>query len=145
LNARKRLDRRKITGPYSLSAFNQYGDAVAHLDLRSRRDKAAAMEAFQRTPLDASTLGVLKRFHAFCQRRNVDLYLSHPPLPAYYAERASRLAEVEQQIYQRVSIPVLDKQTDMFFPINQFYDTEYHLLREARDVRTRHLIAALRS
>ena len=103
------------------------------------------MEAFQSTPLDDSTLGVLNRFRAFCQKRNVELYLSHPPLPAYYAERQSRLAEVEQKIYQRVSIPVLDKQPDMFFPIDQFYDTEYHLLRKARDIRTRHLIAALRN
>jgi hypothetical protein len=145
MNARKRLDRKKITGPYSLSAFNEYGDAVAHLDRRSRPDKAPAMEAFQRTPLDDSTLGVLNRFRAFCQKRNVELYLSHPPLPAYYAERQSRLAEVEQKIYQRASIPVLDKQPDMFFPIDQFYDTEYHLLRKARDIRTRHLIVALRN
>jgi hypothetical protein len=103
------------------------------------------MEAFQRMPLDDSTLGVLNRFHAFCQKRSVEVYLSHPPLPAYYAERPSRLTEVEQKIYQRVSIPVLDKQADMFFTIDQFYDTEYHLLREARDIRTRHLIAALRN
>jgi hypothetical protein len=143
-NARRGLDRQPITGAYSRSTFNAYGDAEWHLDRPSKRGRlTVAMEAYQQTPVDTSTVGVLNRFHARCQARGVAVYLSHPPLPARYATAPSRLIEVEQRVHARLTIPALDRPAEMFFPEEAFYDTEYHLLRGARDTRTRRIVDRL--
>jgi hypothetical protein len=142
INAGRELDRRVITGPYGLSTFNDYGDAVWHIDRLPRPQLAIAMERFKRSPFDATALDVVNHFHRHAQDCGATVYLTFPPLPDYYASDR-RVAEVEQRFASRLSVPVLNRPADMFFPVKQFFDTEYHLLRHARDVRTARLISAL--
>lgn len=145
VNARKGLDRQPIRGVYSAAAFEEHGDAVLHLDKHPRGAKIPrTLEEVWRTGrVDRGALGSLERFAAGCRARGVRVFLSHPPLPAYYTEETPAIRAVEEAVYRRTTIPVLDRQADMFFPLEEFFDTEYHLLRAGRAERTRRLVARL--
>lgn len=146
VSADKKLDEQVIRGPYSLSTFNPYGDATWHLDKEPKTDrllKAMDREPFRTAPVDVSGRRVLERFHRRCRERGVRVFLSHPPLPDHYRDD-ERIRRIEEKVYRRVSIPVLDTPGSTMLPIEEFYDTEYHLLRHGREIRTRRLLARLR-
>lgn len=143
-NARRNLHEQVIYGPYSVAAFNEYGDAVDHLESPSRAPRLArAMERFERTPVDVSAVRVLNEFHRFCDEHGAEVYLSHPPLPDYYRASA-RVAEVEAVAHRLLTVPELDRPDEMLFSAEEFWDTEYHLLRRSRDLRTRLIVDRLK-
>ncbi len=145
VSARKDLHRQRIQGVYSAAAFEERGDAVLHLDKRPRGNRIPRTleETWKTGRVDHGALRSLDRFDADCRARGVRVFLSHPPLPAYYTEDTPAVRAIEEAIYGRTTIPVLDRPAEMFFPLEDFFDTEYHLLRAGREERTRRLIVRL--
>jgi hypothetical protein len=145
VNSRRRLDRQRIGGPYGIATFNPWGDAVLHLDLRPRGAKLprTLAQVWRGGRLDSGALAVLDRFDARCARREVRVFLTHPPLPDDLNAGASPIVDVERAIYRRTTISVLDRPEEMFFPLDEFFDTEYHLLRAGRAQRTERLVERL--
>lgn len=145
VSADQELHTREIKGPYGVATFNRYGDAEWHLDREPKTDrllKAMDLEPFRSGRIDARGRRSLERFHEACRRRGALVFASHPPLPDHYAGDP-RIEGIEERVYRRLSLPVLDQPEETMLPVALFYDTEYHLVRGGREVRTRRLLAAL--
>lgn len=123
---------------FSREAFNKYGDVTAHIG------KKTLINVNQRFVLKYSYwsgIDVLNNFYAFAKSKNVKVYFFYPCL-------AESEFKMNQQVINRyandlagnLNIEILNKPTDLVYPVSLFYDTYYHLNGEGRELRTKKLI-----
>jgi hypothetical protein len=90
-------------------------------------------------------LAALELMVASCGRRGVEVFLVCPPNPE--DSLLPVLADVEANHARLKGVEglrVLNEPRDEVYPLEQFYDTRYHLGRRAAQERTRRLIERLR-
>lgn len=134
----------KIEPPYQRSAFNGFGDVVAHHAL----PPAVLKEPDRPLRVTRSDLqgpmARLNEFHARCRARHVDAYLVFPPIPATNWQRsADALREIETACRRSLTLPLLNTVADAAWPREAFFDTTYHLTGAAITQRTADLLDRL--
>jgi hypothetical protein len=112
----------KIEPPYQRSAFNGFGDVVAHRTL-----PPAVLKEPDR-PLRVTRVDLhgpiarLNAFHARCRTRDVDAYLVFPPIPVAIWERsADALREIETACRRGLTMPLLNTVSDAAWPREAFF------------------------
>lgn len=129
--------------PYTRDSFNRFGDVVAHCDLPPKKD-LSNRPLFQEGYSHAGTarsIALLNEFWSDCQRRGVRVFLSFPPVPVKQLEESREtIVRIERQLRDELKIPIIDSPQQMAQPLEDFYDTVYHLTGTGRAKRTRKLV-----
>jgi hypothetical protein len=129
---------------YKRNSFNQYGDLVAHRNqpLRKPRVGLIAPETTSSTVLRA--INRLNRFSEACERKGVKIFYLYPSIPEpYYRQHKEPIDEVAALIRQELKIQTLNTPEEMSLPIEDFFDTGYHVNSSGITKRTRQLIERL--
>jgi hypothetical protein len=90
-------------------------------------------------------------FRDFCQwakDQNIRVIAAPPPLaenPAYAKAPAKEVEARVRKFYEELGVPVLGVQEDWFYPVTEFYDTNYHLTEEAARIHSKRLADRLRT
>ena len=131
----------KTTKPFHRrTGFNAHGDIVAHLDLKSPGLNERAFSFRYREQLVTQAIGRLNAFAANAEARGAKVFFSHPPLPReIFAANREHLDKLEARLKAELKIPRLDRMDEHLYPIEDFFDTWYHLAAPGVEKRTRFL------
>jgi hypothetical protein len=76
----------------------------------------------------------VRRFCQWASTNGVRVLATPPPLaehPAYMTETAKQAEARVRKFYEDLRVPLLGQQADWFYPVTEFFDTNYHLTEEA--------------
>jgi len=138
--------------PYA-DALNDYGDeinnAVANRPTPPPRDLERMadplLQGLPSGPNDGAA--ALKAFFAWAKANHVTVLATFPNIiyhPEYDQANARQAVEAITDFYKSQGIPVLGTARAAMLPADQFFNTYYHLTKEAAEVRTRRLVPELR-
>lgn len=121
--------------------FNRYGDYLEHL---------GRSVGWQVPQVDLSEFAVcpdamaqLKSFRSFADSRGAKVVLIPPPIPSKnHAAELKAYAEL-LRLEKETGIQVSGTPRRYTFPVAEFYDSCYHLMRAGREARTRLVIEDL--
>jgi hypothetical protein len=138
-------------GVYDFRFINEWGDQT-HNEATNRPPNAQVNILKEDSIL---ALGLPKHpagfvsIEAFCkwaQSNNIRVLATFPNLcdkPQYHTAVARQTADRIREFYEGIGVPVLGDYSDSTLPPESFFDTMYHLTREASRVRTEKLLTAL--
>jgi hypothetical protein len=134
--------------PYRRDAFNEYGDLIARTHevswMKNRTDLAGPADVEVTPEKITRAINGLNEFAAECDKRDVRVFYSFPPVPKeLFGRHGEVIQEIADNLRNRSRFPVLDMPEDMAFPIEDFFDGVYHLTGEASRQRTDKLITEL--
>lgn len=134
--------------PYRRDAFNQYGDIDRRLHKTTLRSDSYAIVV----PLDVQFIStkvtrVINRLNEFgeeCRRRGVQVFYSFPPIPPGMLEKLGpEIRAIAAELQRRLQFKLLDTPEEEIFPLEEFYDSVYHLTTDGSEKRTRQLVRKL--
>jgi len=126
---------------YTRSAFNNYGDVVAHIGQRSFYN-AGLVKPFRYEPWKG--IEAINAFYDFARESGVDVYYLFPCYPySNFESNAGALHKITDAVKEGVHVPILNSESDFVYADSLFYDTKYHLTGEGRELRTERLIEIL--
>jgi hypothetical protein len=131
---------------YKRSAFNEFGDAVSHLDKKSAA-KIQLMDMFREKPpvFNSKAVDILNEFNAFAERKKARVYFTYPAVPSgQYVSSISIIMRFDAILRKKLKISIVGAPEDFVLPPEYFFDTIYHLKREGIVIRTKKLISVLR-
>ena len=136
------IDGYKEYPAYSRKAFDEYGDAIAHLDMPSSTVLAGKVVLGYG---EWDGIELLNDFGKFCFKKNIPVYFLYPNFPkTEYKINFQAINSLKKQIDNDLKIPVLNNPEDFVLADSCFYDTIYHLNKNGRKLRTERLIALLK-
>ena len=125
------------------SAFNEYGDNVAHLKLP--QPKLLAPERPMPEKVSEGIVQLYNRFYDEWAPRGVHIYISFSPLLIQNrAKQVAALGRLYKDMVNRVKIPLIGLPTDFMYPAEMFYDNIFHLNGKGRELRTKALIQQMK-
>lgn len=117
-----------------VSNFNKYGDFIGHLDQQGYYKFPFAETKVQYRYW--SEIELMNRFKAEAEEVGVDVYFSYPPIArTMYDKNAGLLEKIGKDLQNNLEIEIINTKEQLVFDESYFYDTEYHLTYEGRDVR----------
>jgi hypothetical protein len=126
---------------YRRSAFNKYGDVVAHIGQRSFYN-AGLVKPFRYEPWKG--IEAINEFCDFARESGVDVYYLFPCYPySNFESNKAALHKITEAVKEGVHVPILNSESDFVYADSLFYDTKYHLNGEGRERRTDRLIEIL--
>lgn len=140
-----RITKRKKAGRiYARSSFNDHGDVVAHHD----RPTPAAIDISPLAEPDSQRLvkaiKLLNQFYRDCRNRGVAVCLSYPPMPREkFAASQPTIDHIVNALKSGLEMPLLHPPNEFVFPLEEFYDSCYHLTRSAGRQRSQGIANAL--
>lgn len=132
-----------VTPVYSRRAFNEYGDATAHLDLPStfKIDYKNDIISYQYY----KGIKNLNNFYQYAQSKKANVYFTFPCYPeSLYKINKKVIDAYYNDLKKDLIMPIITTPDYLIFPDNYFYDTYYHLNRKGRDIRTKLFIDTLK-
>ncbi|MBK5720751.1 hypothetical protein JGH11_07685 [Dysgonomonas sp. Marseille-P4677] len=128
-----------IAPEYARSAYNEYGDAVAHWEMpKPEIDRNSSMEKmdYQYNPI---MMDYLFNFIEKTEKRGAVVYISYPGmLDTYYQTKDMFLIEEK---YKEKKFKILGTPNDFAIPYHMIYDSPVHLTKEGANLRTIQLIS----
>lgn len=121
--------------------FNQYGDYLEHLG-RSVGWEVPQVDLAEFVVCDQA-LGQLKRFREFAAQRGARVILIPPPIPSKNHPAELTAYDELLRLQKETGIEIVGTPRRYTLPVQKFYDSCYHLMREGREVRTRRVIEDL--
>ena len=129
---------------YRRAGFNANGDMVAHWQLKSPGLKEREFTFRYRPEMVQDGIRQINEFARFAQARGATVFFSHPPLPReVYEPNRAQIDPLERDLNAGLMIPRLDTAEELVFPIEDFFDTWYHLAGSGVEQRTRLLASRL--
>jgi len=126
------------------AGFNAHGDIVAHLTAKPPGLNERVFQFRYREELVTKSIARLNEFAADAERRGAKVFFSHPPLPEeIYASNRAELEKLEARLKSDLKLPQLDRLEELVFPIEDFFDTWYHLAAPGVEKRTKLLAERL--
>ncbi|MEM6454498.1 MAG: hypothetical protein AAF772_05330, partial [Acidobacteriota bacterium] len=124
--------------------FNHWGDRVLDPAAPSRF-RLLAMAAYAPPTRHWSGIRKINRLARYARQHDIQLALMYPSFPApIYAHWRDALDAYHQANQDRLTIPILNAPQDFLYPVEAFYDSEYHLMPQARVDYTAAVIRMLR-
>jgi len=119
---------------YCREAFDtSNGDVIRHLDRAHHSVLAGSGLKYEYWP----GIRAINRFAEYAQSKNVKVYFLFPSYAASFFQKSWQvIGQYESDVRKGLKIPVLNTPTDFVYPDSVYYDTEYHLLRAGRKMRT---------
>jgi hypothetical protein len=141
------LQRRKPDADcvYCPRAFNEYGDAVAHLDRKPADVEKMDFLRSTARGVDMEAIRVINAFAQAAEQHGARVVLIFPCVPEpHFERRHEAIDRLYAKLQQDLKVPMLSTPRDQTYPIGYFYDWVYHLNRQGRAVRTAKIIDELR-
>ena len=131
----------QTSAAYSRASFNEFGDAVGHLEMSkspNKRDKQIkSIDMQQITKL-------LNGFADFAGKQQVKCFFLFPDFPeSLFYKYQPKIQEYAAYIHANLKMKTLNTPDSFCFPDSLFFDTAYHLTKEGRERRTNLLIEIL--
>ncbi len=130
---------------YTRGSFNEYGDMVAHVNKASTGKHCDPLFAPNYTNNRlAASVARMNAFADHCHERGATVYYVFPPVPeTQLAAGQAHIREISQTLDRDLRIPILNRPDDSSAPLDQFFDSPYHLAGTGRQRHTMHLAEAL--
>ncbi|NLP09445.1 hypothetical protein GX408_03505 [bacterium] len=128
---------------YHRGGFNRFGDLVSHLDQPPVPVQEDEVRPLRATRLDHSSIKMINQFTQEMQAKGVQVCFL---FPVYYDHLLPRHAPALDRLREALSTlhcPVLGTPERYALPLQCLYDTEYHLNRRGRALRTEKMIVDL--
>lgn len=133
------------TSIYKRKGFNRYGDFVEHRGKPSKAENLCPRCSEIMTGGTGRILLLLNRFNEECKRKGAKLFYSYPAVPDEFLEsHEQRIMEIADRVRGGLSFPVIDTPREMAYPLDNFYDTSYHLTFAGTERRAAHLVERLK-
>jgi len=133
--------------PYSRDAFNAFGDIVAHGGMPRRIRLRRGIGTDHGIPQEiAGTVEKIRDFTRTCEARGARVVLFFPPIPQDVArDHIEQLRPIIDATRSELGPRVLSTDEDLSLPDTAFFDTAYHLTREAAVAQTRIRVARIQA
>lgn len=126
---------------YMRAAYNANGDVVKYFEPNPSH------EFLHNFTLDYSYypgIKLLNDFKNYADKNNIQVYFMYPSFPAsLYQAKVKVINKIANDYMHDLLIRILNKPTDAVFADSLFYNTEYHLNPQGRDLRTKRVIKLL--
>ncbi len=130
---------------YHRTSFDEYGDMISHLDLPHVSLQSVVLKTIEPEKYDDRAIKTINRFYQRCQARGIRVCFLHP---CYYDQMLNKnsaaLIKLQGEL-KNLAAPILSFPEEYGFAEEYFYDTEYHLNRQGRAIRTEQMIRDLRA
>jgi len=125
---------------YRRQGFNENGDIVAHLNAKSKGVTDLVFGFTHRDQRVYEAIALINQFGADANARGAKVFFSHPPLPReVFTQNRRLIQQLETSIQERLKVPQIDSAEEVVYPIEDFFDTWYHLARTGVEKRTKFL------
>jgi hypothetical protein len=101
----------------------------------------------QEDALSAAALRTLSGFIDDCEKNGVRFFAAYPSLfysEAYLSETTRKKIAAIEAFYASKNVPILGTFEDFLYPLEDMYDSRYHLNAEGREKRTRQMLELLK-
>jgi hypothetical protein len=131
---------------YNRHAFNEFGDAVAHLNREGKDPDSIYVGPLPSMKnFNPDAVEVLEDLYQTAVRNGARAYFLWPSyMDSAYAVNADAIRTLGRRISRGTHMPVVGQPGRFVFPKNYFFDTRYHLNARGREVRTQKMIELLR-
>jgi hypothetical protein len=134
----------QVSDVYRRDGFNTHGDVITHLDLETDLDPRNLFA--DDVPFQEKAISALNAFATQVTERGARIYLSCPSLLAsYYTRDQEKIDSLYKRLKPELDFPIISTPSDYTFPLEQMFDTPYHLTRTGRQTRTDRLIQDLQA
>ena len=124
--------------------FNENGDMAAHWTMKSPKLTEQPFKFRYRDERAQETIKLINGFSREAEARGAKVFFSHPAIPEEVLELSSAdLERLEAELAAKLIPPRLDRVEELVFPMNQFFDTCYHLAAPGVERRTKLLAARM--
>jgi len=132
-----------INAVYNRNAFNKFGDVIGHLNKPCKYD--AGHIKLRKADLSQS-VEFIKKLHRKCDEVDAGLYLMFPCFPTTdYKNNQETINALDKKIRDELdNIRIINTCQTFVFDEKYFFDTEYHLNSEGRQLMTDKLIDVLK-
>lgn len=123
---------------YSSKSFDTTnGDVISHLNQLHHRVLTGSDLKYEYW----DGIRAINRFAEYAQSKNVKAYFLFPTFAvSFFQKNENVINRYESDIRKGLKIPVLNTPADFKYPDSLYYDTQYHLLKTGRKMRTEELI-----
>ena len=133
---------------YHRDAFNRYGDLVEHYPLTIRLKEGynspKSINAHATPETISRTIDGLNRFGDAAAQRGIRVFYTFPPIPVdLFEKQKPSIQQIEAELQRRLRFPMLDRASEVVFPLDNFFDGFYHLTAEGAMKRTTRLLDRL--
>ena len=121
---------------------NSNGDIISNFDKDSLQVNAKTAPL---SNLDPQAVKFLNDFYEEMSNKRVNVYMSWPSiLDDQYNNWITTIQDIEVELNNKLSIPIISKSSDYKFNQDKIFDTVYHLNESGREIRTKTLIQDLK-
>lgn len=135
---------------YDPRLVDDYGDMTGHVAARIPPDAPKELQTSgilaRGLPEKAAGLDEIRDFCAWARRHGVRVLATFPNIchqPAYDTPKTAETAQAIKAFYRKLGVPFVGTLKDVMLPRDEFFDTNYHLTKEAAADRTRRLATNL--
>jgi hypothetical protein len=132
---------------YNRRSFNQYGDAVSHLNKKGMDPDSIFVKPLP--PLKDFNRNTLKDLNSIASTAREEKASAYFLFPSYidrsYVINVAAIDSLRRKLAGGMALPIIGSPKDFVMPKQYFFDTRYHLNREGRDLRTLKMIEVLRA
>ena len=150
LKNRRQPDRYLGTGAYDSKYINDWGDLTYHPKNSQQTNAVLAFRWKETLSEDLSDhpagFDSIASFCEWARTNHIRVLATFPNIyqrPEFYLPPAQRTAKTIGNFFEGLDIPMLGDYTEAVLPLDQFYDTIYHLTDEASLTRTQQLLKHL--
>lgn len=141
------------------SGFNEYGDNIGHIGLKSDYFKGMDfiakyvpqarelnMTRFLPERVNDVIVAYLNRFVSTWEPKGVKIYLAYSPLLENDRPKQEKmLKSLDKDIRERVHMKVIGSPLNYIYPQKYFFDNEFHMNGEGRELRSKQLVEDLKA
>ncbi|HZI99155.1 MAG TPA: hypothetical protein VFD22_00745 [Gemmatimonadaceae bacterium] len=132
---------------YNRHSFNQYGDAVSHLDKKGLNPDSIFVKPLP--PLKDFNRRTLEDLNSIASKAKEEQAHAYFLFPSYidrsYVINVAAIDSLKRKLAGGMDMPIVGTPKDFVMAGQYFFDTRYHLNREGRDLRTLKMIDVLRA
>lgn len=125
---RKKVKKKSV---YQRDAFNQYGDIVAHLDIKDVQqipwNRDWQFDGFE------EDIQQLNNFYQKAVKKGCKVYMMYPAYPKHIHEELEEDLKTLHSFYDNIEIPIINQVDDVVYPADHFFDSVYHLSKKGRE------------
>lgn len=129
------------TGAYARNAFDEYGDNDYPRTENIRTSYEQDVEIDDNNITD-SMIRELNHLNKIATKNGAKVYLTYPSIDqAVILTNEDEWEKFDKKLQENLDFPIISKMRDYIFDSQYFYDTDYHLTMDGREIRTKQLIS----
>ncbi|MBL0256825.1 MAG: hypothetical protein IPQ03_04530 [Bacteroidetes bacterium] len=123
---------------YERNCFNAYGDVECH------KNQNSSIRADDIDPIkykEYEGISMLNDFYKLAKEKDIHIYFMYPNFPvSVFNLNKEVIKRYQQDVSEKLLIPVLNTPEDFLYNDSLFFDTVYHLNGKGREIRTKAFI-----